>query len=211
MQRRGNEERAELELALREAHAAGDIARVATTAIREYGPEILGLLLAVLGSQEDAAEVYSQFCEDLWVGLPGFRWESSLRTWGYVLARHALHAFKRDAYRLRRAGLSEHPEIAEIAERVRTATLTFLRTETKDRVMRLRESLTPDEQMLLILRVDRQMSWNDVALVMGEGVGDGNAALPVASLRKRFERLKERLRALVAQEDAPARRSSCRP
>src|ERR1700722_14247881 len=40
--------RAELESRLRAAHAEGDMASAATMALREYGPEILGLLLAML-------------------------------------------------------------------------------------------------------------------------------------------------------------------
>lgn len=173
----------------------------ATVALREYGPEILGLLLAVLRNDEDAAEVYAQFCEDLWAGLPRFRWESSLRTWGYVLARHAIHAFRRDPHRRRRVGLSKHPELEEIEARARTTTLICLRSETKNRIKHLRESLSPDDQMLLILRVDRQMAWNDIAMVMGQGTASADLARSVAALRKRFERVKERLRMLVASGD----------
>jgi RNA polymerase sigma-70 factor (ECF subfamily) len=189
--------RAELESRLRAAHAEGDMASAATMALREYGPEILGLLLAMLRDSEQAAEVYAQFSADFWAALPRFRWESSLRTWAYVLARNAVHAVRRDPHARRRAALSDHPEVEDIVARARTTTLTFLRSETRDRVMRLRESLSPDEQMLLILRIDRQMAWNDIALVMGHTTGPDGMARVVVALRKRFERVKERLRALA--------------
>ena len=165
--------RMELERRLRALHLAGDMGATATLVIREYGPEVLGLLVAVLRNHDEAAEVFAEFCEDLWAGLPRFRWESSMRTWAYTLARHAAHAFRRDPHRRRRVPLSQHPEVAELEAQVRTTTVTYLRSEVKDHVSRLRESLDPDEQTLLVLRIDRQMSWNEIAVVMGEG--DRNA------------------------------------
>lgn len=85
------------------------------------------------------------------------------------------------------------PELAEIAERTRTTTLSFLRTEIRDRARRLRELLDPEEQTLLILRVDRQMSWREIAVILHD---DEAADQPrrVAALRKRYERLLARLR-----------------
>jgi RNA polymerase sigma-70 factor (ECF subfamily) len=56
--------------------------------------------------------------------------------------------------------------------------------------------------MLLILRVDRGMDWRDLAAAMG----DENAPLEgadldreAARLRKRFERIKDRLRELARE------------
>jgi RNA polymerase sigma-70 factor (ECF subfamily) len=55
--------------------------------------------------------------------------------------------------------------------------------------------LAPEDQMLLILRLNRRLGWNEVARVL-DGEGDEQAlARRAAALRKRFERLKETLRA----------------
>jgi RNA polymerase sigma-70 factor (ECF subfamily) len=62
--------------------------------------------------------------------------------------------------------------------------------------MRLRESLDPEEQTLLILRVDKGMAWEDVAEVLR---ADGEPVAP-AALRKRFERLKEKLGRLAREQ-----------
>ncbi len=199
------EARIDLERRLRGEHSAGDMAATATLAIREYGPEVLGLLVVLLRNHDEAAEVFAEFCEDLWAGLPRFRWESSMRTWAYALARHAAHAFRRDPHRRRRVPLSQHPEVAELEAHVRTTTVTYLRSEVKDRVSRLRESLDPDEQTLLVLRIDRQMSWSEIAVVMDggdSGVPACDPARSAAMYRKRFERVKERLRALDSTEPA---------
>jgi len=65
-----------------------------------------------------------------------------------------------------------------------------------DRLLKLRESLDREEQTLLILRVDKAMAWEDVAEVLR---ADGDPATP-AALRKRFERLKEKLGRLAREQ-----------
>jgi RNA polymerase sigma-70 factor (ECF subfamily) len=59
----------------------------------------------------------------------------------------------------------------------------------RDRLRRLRQALDPEERTLLVLRLDRELPWEEVALVLS---GDG-APLEPAALRKRFERLKGKL------------------
>jgi RNA polymerase sigma-70 factor (ECF subfamily) len=79
----------------------GDISGAATEALRGYGPQVLGYLTAVLRDEDDAHDVFSQFAEDLWRGLPGFRRESAVRTWAFRLAWHAASRYARDPYRKR--------------------------------------------------------------------------------------------------------------
>ena len=199
--------REELELALRSAWDAGDFRLCATELLTSYGPEILGFLAAAMRDREDAGDVFSQFSEDLWTGLPSFRGCSSFRTWAYTLARNAAHRYRRDPLRRRGVATSQCPELEAIEQRVRTATVSYLRTDVKDRVARLRDALEPDDRMLLVLRIDRAMSWNEMAEVMLDGQGRGDdpeLARKAASLRKRFERVKERLRALVKADASHA-------
>jgi RNA polymerase sigma-70 factor (ECF subfamily) len=177
-----------LESKIRAAHDAGDLAQAATLALEGYGPEILGYLAAISSNIDDAGETFSDFSEDLWRGLPEFRWQSTFRTWAYVLARHAMH--RKNRGKRRHLPLSAAP-ISQIEQQVRDKTLAHLRTEVKDRFVALRASLPPDDQTLLVLRVDRDMSWDDIALVL-------NKKAP--TLRKRFERVKERLRAMAEKE-----------
>jgi RNA polymerase sigma-70 factor (ECF subfamily) len=88
---------------------------------------------------------------------------------------------------------------------VRTETLAFLRTETRTRLHSLRDSLPEEQRMLLVLRVDRQLAWNELARVLAETEGDApldDAALAkeAARLRKQFQLVKDRLRALAKKE-----------
>ncbi|HEU4412796.1 MAG TPA: sigma-70 family RNA polymerase sigma factor [Polyangiaceae bacterium] len=197
----GSRDRAEVEAALRTFHAAGDYSAVATLALRHYGPEVLGFLVAVRRDRLAAGEIFSQFCEDLWAGLPRFGWASSFRTWAYALARHALVRHGKDPFGRRRAPLSEHPGLSALEQQVRTQTLPYLRTEVKQRAALLRQRLEPDEQTLLVLRVDRGLGWAEIAMVMAEGgEAPADAARAAAALRKRFERVKAKLKALLEQE-----------
>lgn len=186
---------------------SGDVRAAVTLAIESYGPEVLGYLLAVTRNETDANDAFAMFTEDLWRGLPRFRWESSLRTWSYTLARHALHRLRRDPHRRadRRVPLSRSPEVYELAERVRTATSVYLRTEVKDQVAALREELDPEDQTLFILRINRKMGWTEIAQIMAEEPGtaepvdDEELKRSAARLRKRFERAKEQLKQKVRE------------
>ena len=201
-----NPERAALEKKIRAACEAKQLERAATDAVAGYGPEILRYLLSLTRDEVAAGEVFSQFCENLWVGLPKFRWESSFRIWAYSLARHAWFRLLRDPHRRRerRIALSDVPSVHEAAHAVRSRTATYLRTEVKDKISELRAKLDPDDQSLLILRINRKLSWSEIARVLAEP----DESLPAkeldkraANLRKRFQRIKDDLRAQVGKDD----------
>ena len=188
-------EREASERAIRALCEAGDHAAATTAALRAYGVELLGFLRALAGDQDLAAEAFAELGEDVWKGLPKFRWESSLRSWLYALARNALAQLRRDPRRRaeRNLPLSVAPEIAAVA---RTVTLEIQRTEVKDEFRVLREQLDPEEHEILLLRLDRGLAWKDIARILG---GDDNVDARAAMLRKRFERAKERLRKLAIE------------
>jgi RNA polymerase sigma-70 factor, ECF subfamily len=189
-------ERRELEQTIREACQRQDWQAAATHALRGYGPEVLGFLVGLQNSEQRGREVFSTFCEDLWRGLPGFGWDCSLRTWIYCVARHACFREKRNERRRPRGiPLSQAPAVAELALQLRSGTHTYQRTEVKERVRRLREALPNADRMLLILRVDREMSWRDLArVVLGGSPSPVELEREAVRLRKRFQLVKERLR-----------------
>ena len=129
---------------------AGDLSSATAAILRGYGPAILTYLAALARDEDRANDAFSQFCEDLWRGLPSFRRDASARTWAYKLAWHAWLRNERDAFRrLGRPLASE--EMARIVAEVRSTTALHFRSEAKDAVARLRLQLTPAEQSLLVL------------------------------------------------------------
>jgi len=174
---------------------SNDLPSAAAAIVREYGPAILAYLAALAREEDRADDAFSQFCEDLWRGLGGFRRDASVRTWVYKLAWHAWLRNEREPYRRRARPLATE-EMSRLAAEVRSTTALHLRSEAKDAVARLREQLTPAEQSLLVLRIDRGLSWSDVASVMSTP----EEHLDAQTVAKRFQRVKARLRKLA--EDA---------
>ena len=197
----------DVEQQVRRLSEADDVHGAATAAIQGYGPELMGFLVVVVGDATEAGEVFADVCVRMWKSLPTFRWESSLRTWVYVLARRACHAYRREraSYRDRHVRLSEVPEIDELIMRVRTTTIARLaEKKAPTRAERLRAKLTSDEQMLLTLRLDRELEWRECVRVLAseneEELSDDELTREAAALRKRFERIKEKLKRLAAEE-----------
>src|SRR5262245_37118469 len=120
----------DLEGELAQLLASGAVERVATRALEAYGDEVYGFLVNHLGSESDAAEGFAQMGEDLWKGLPKFGARCSVRTWLYVLARHAASRFARSpwARRDRRTG---DAKLDDAIARPRTGTRPWQRTDVK--------------------------------------------------------------------------------
>ncbi|SRR5258705_9424405 len=193
----------DLEHSIEVAFCAGDFRAATERAVQGYGPEVMSFLLALLRDEDEAADVFSNFCENLWEGIRTFRRDSSFRTWVYAIARNAHSHYVQEGYRRKRRALSDFPGLERIEADIRTRTLTFLRTETKTAIQRLRETLSPDEQTLLILRVDRRLSWTEIAEILRnveEPRTEASLKRVSQSCRKRFERTKEKLRAMARRE-----------
>ena len=176
----------------------GAYERAATRALELYGGELFGFLINYVGDESDADEVFSQVGEDLWKGLPAFGFRCSVRTWLYVLARHATARFRRSPWRRDRTSDSQ---LDHAIAKARTGTAPWLQTEVKDRWRALRDGLDPDDRLLLVLRVDRDLPWEDCARVTLDEDAPDAAALTreAARLRKRFQALKDDLRARAKQ------------
>ncbi len=189
-----------LEEKITAALSAGDRQAAVTLLLQGYGPEVLRFLAALHRDEDESAEVFSKFAEAVWSAASTFQGLSSVRTWAYAIARRTSLRHRRDTRR-RAAHFRPFPEssaLADVEARVRSETLSFLRTERRSKLAALREALPPEDQMLLMLRVDRKLAWNDLAVVLaaeGAAAFEGEALKrEAARLRKRFQALKERLR-----------------
>ncbi len=150
--------------------------------IEALGPRLRGYFRSIL-PEDDAYDAYSSFAEDVWRGLPGFMWICPLRAWVYRVARHAAARLLRDGYRRRREPL-------EAAAGVAAPVDSTSETEgLREQLEKLRDELHPKERNLLALRIGRELEWREVSVAM---VADGET-LSSAALRKRFERLKNKL------------------
>lgn len=184
---------------LRALVARGELDRATEETLRAYGPELIGWLCGSLPSDADAQEAFSRMSEDLWRSLRRFDGRCSLRTWCYMLARHATARVRGRVDRQREVLVSQIPSIVHAVTHIWNTTR---RNEKRshDVYAEIRTLLDDDDQTLLALRVDRNLAWRDIAQVMlGEAASDDELGRKAATLRKQFERVKEQLRALAAQ------------
>jgi RNA polymerase sigma-70 factor (ECF subfamily) len=192
-----------LEQRIRRHHERGELKEAATAAIEGFGPEILGFLVAVVRDEQLAGEVFAQFCEDLWTGLSSFQWESSFRTWGYALARNAWQRQCREPHFRKTVALSDAPDHSKREVAGRTLTLPTPKSDEKQELLRLRQSLDPEDQAVLILRIDRRMSWSEIGAVMLglEPREEAALARKAAAVQKQFERVEADLKRLARESN----------
>lgn len=177
--------------------SGGDATNATALVVETYGLEIYGYLVSLLRNEDSASDAFAAACEDVLKAILRFRGESSLRTWLYTVARHAAYREARGQRQRRGERLSGLADALQAP--LRTATAAFRRTDVKDELSRLRDALSDDERELLLLRVDRGLSWQDIAVIR---VGEGDPAeqkREAARCRKQFERSKEKLRDLARQ------------
>jgi RNA polymerase sigma-70 factor, ECF subfamily len=180
--------------AIRSAHQSGDLKDAVRLGLGLYQVEVYSFLCARLRSEADAHEVFSQLTEDVMRGIAKFAWRASFRTWLYTLARNAAVRF--EAAQAQRA--KRHDPLSQVSDPIaveHSRTRPYMRTDVKDRFAALRESLSPEEQSLLVLRIDRGLAWDEVARIMYDGDEDDDEALKrhTTNLRQRFRQLKIRL------------------
>ncbi|HEX5659238.1 MAG TPA: hypothetical protein VFX59_18720 [Polyangiales bacterium] len=195
----------DIERAIRTAHEGGDFQAAASCALDAYGSEILSFLAARLRARSDAEEVFAMFAEDLWRGLGGFGFRCSVRGWMYALARNAANRYQTAVHKRVEQNLSpsEAQRLSVLVEHVRSATEAAKRTDSKEKVRALRDRLALEDQTLLILHVDRNLPWRELALVMHDAAAEldsDGVTREAARLRKRFERLKVELREMAVAE-----------
>ncbi|MGC3998729.1 MAG: sigma-70 family RNA polymerase sigma factor [Anaeromyxobacter sp.] len=183
----------DVEARVTELMAAGQHREAATEIIRGHGPRILGYLHKLLGNDADASDAFSLFAEQVWRGVPRFEGRSTSRTWAFKAAWSAAMKVRDDGWRRLHQRL-ESSEASRLADEVRTR--TGLRVERQRRELEeLRAELSDEDQTLLVLRLDQQLAWEDVAEVLSTDT----APVDPATLRKRYERIKARLAALVKE------------
>jgi RNA polymerase sigma-70 factor (ECF subfamily) len=167
--------------------AGGDVDLASELVLRELGPAILRYVRSALRDEELAADAFSEFAEGLWMGLPAFRGDSSLKTWAYRVAWNAVLRVRNDTWQRRRTPLSRG-RASGLADQLRTCTPVVRERQAKV-LAALRAKLSLEDQSLLALRVDQGLSWAEVA----EVVATDGEPVQVDALMKRFQRLKERI------------------
>jgi RNA polymerase sigma-70 factor (ECF subfamily) len=189
----------DIDAEVRAAHDRGDHAGAAERVVRAYMRDIGAYIASLLRTAERVDDVFSMWSEDVVRGIVDFRFASSVRTWVYTLARHAISRYTRDDYRRTRR-IAVGGVFDDLAAKQRTETADYLRTAMKERLAVVRAELADDEREILYLRVDRQLPWREIEeIVRPDGPDDEpTRKRREQALRKRFESLKRRIKARLA-------------
>jgi RNA polymerase sigma-70 factor (ECF subfamily) len=172
---------------------AGDTGAAAGAVIEALGPAILRYLRARLHQDDDARDAFSQWAENVWHGLPTFRFDATLRTWCYRLAWNAAQNVRNEAWR-RNGQRLVTGQASQLAEAIRASTAGPWERQ-QQALDELRASLDDEDRALLILRLDHELTWDEVSEVLAwEG-----RPVAVAALTKRYERIKARLGKLARE------------
>jgi RNA polymerase sigma-70 factor (ECF subfamily) len=186
-----------VDTALRPLLEAERFMEATTLVLRTLGPEILGFLSAVLGNV-DGDEVFAAFSESLWRSLPAYRSKCAIRTWAYMLARQQIARHRKGARR--------HPQqvrISELADVLQEVRKTY--TTRRATLTRLRNELSIEDRELLILRIDRELSFDEIALLFVDDASTADEQTlhrEAARLRKRFQLIKDQLMTRVREIQA---------
>jgi RNA polymerase sigma-70 factor, ECF subfamily len=196
---------ADVERQLRALHGQGKFEEVAVIALRTYQAEVLRWLRNSVRDEVAAQEIWSICLENFWKILPAFRFEASIRNLLYRLARFATYGYFRGRQREQLAPeslLDSHaaPDLAETDER--------FTTEIRNELKQLCEGLTIKQRMILMLKVEQEMSWDDIARIMskpGELLMGEAFRREVVNLRQQFSRLKQELARRLLRRSVRAR------
>lgn len=173
---------------IRERLAAGDPRGAATAAIRGFDATVLRYLRSMLRDEDEVADAFSQWAENLWKGMATFEGRSSARTWAIRLACNVAVNQRSRAWRRRERRLASG-EASALAEEVRTR--SYLSHERRrQRLEELRQDLGAEERTLLFLRVDLELPWEEVAAALSQG----GKAVDADGARQRYQRLKAKLK-----------------
>jgi len=188
---------------IRQVCRAGDFRAAASLTLQCYRGEMLSFLVWRLRSQSDGEEALAMLAEDLWSGIGAFEWRCTIRTWLYVLARNAAARLMKSSHaRIQRNMCDAADEqLAGVLDVERTRTQAYRRTDVKELIRELRKELAPEDQLLLVLRIDRGLSWQELAIAVNGDVALYGEQLKreSARLRQCFQRSKQELRKLAAE------------
>ncbi|MBI5479724.1 MAG: sigma-70 family RNA polymerase sigma factor [Deltaproteobacteria bacterium] len=157
---------------------------------REHGAVLGRLCMALLGRQADAEEALQETLLQAYRAMPTYRADGPVRAWLFGIARRVcarrLEARASSARRLELVRDTDGP-----------AALPDALVEAAARAATIREALerlTPTEREAVLLRYEADLSFREVGHACG---------IDAATARKRCSRGLDRLRTILAPEDAP--------
>jgi len=177
-----------LDIEVREQVHAGNVREAADLLLARLCPELRPFLHRLLGNVALAEEAHSATCERLWRGLASFRWECSLRSWSYIVAR-------REASRCRARHARGAVQLTTLSAAegvpVEANSSPTLSTTRRDLLENLRTAISDEDRDLIVMRVERGLPWKEIAVAFLE-----EGPLDEEAITRESARLRQRFRAI---------------
>ena len=149
---------------------AGDTSAFDEIMIR-YERQIYRVCYRFVENREDAMDLAQDVFVKAFEHLPMFRRESSLKTWLYRIAiNHCLNHVKKHS--------QEFVQVTESTSSTKSSAQAELeRQEQRQRFRRLVKRLPPKQKAILELRVNEQLSYEEIAKISGRSVSTIKASV----------------------------------
>src|SRR5947207_561909 len=174
-----------------ERYLAGDMTAFDELMIR-YERQIYRVCYRFVNNRDDAMDLAQEVFIKAFEHLSSFRRESSMKTWLYRIAmNHCINHVKKNAR-----------EFVEISETI-GSTSSSIQSELEDREQRehfrvLVKRLPPKQKAILEMRINEQLSYEEIAAMSGRSISTIKASVFFAL---------EKLRKLVKDPDLKKNRS----
>jgi RNA polymerase sigma-70 factor (ECF subfamily) len=153
-----------------ERYLAGDMTAFDELMIR-YERQIYRVCYRFVDNREDAMDLAQEVFIKAFEHLGSFRRESSLKTWLYRIAmNHCINHVKKHAY--------EFVEVTETTGNVAASVHTQLEErEKRDQFRQMVKQLPPKQKAILELRINEQLSYEEIAKISGRSVSTIKASV----------------------------------
>lgn len=156
--------------ALVDRYLAGDMTAFDELMIR-YERQIYRVCYRFVDNREDAMDLAQEVFIKAFEHLPSFRRESSLKTWLYRIAmNHCINHVKKHS--------QDFVEVTEITVTVHpTVQSRMEEQEQRDHFRRLIKHLPPKQKAILEMRINEQLSYDEIARMSGRSVSTIKASV----------------------------------
>ena len=171
--------------------------------VAAYQHPVFNLVAHIVETPADASDVLQDVFVKIYRGIKGYKGDSSLRTWIYRIAVHEalnhrrgwLRRHWREAVSIDDVESASAAVTAEVAANSQGPYQALEQAEREAAVRQALASLSPPYRMVMVLREMEELSYEEIAQVLGLAVGTVKSRL----LRGR-EFLRRKLAAYVGKE-----------